>query len=169
MKKVIKFSKDEWNSFKSITSDKYPYVKFFKNKAIVTDKKIVVIKKFNHIICEKPFYIHRKDMTTMVGKDSYVRIMIKDNKVYLRNLKHPPILLKDAFKKVKFEKLNELKKLEESDNNSVSFTLKKDTLLKLLGCTQGNVINFRVHSDIFVSRWESDSMYGFVSQVKSGE
>jgi len=167
---IFKFLKDDWNGLKSATSDKYPYIKFFKNKVYATNKKIVVIKKFNKVISEKPFFLHRDIMKTMVGdnNNSYVRVLVnKDGRVYIRYLEHKPFIVKEAYKKVNFPKINPLKKLESDEvSNSVSFSLTRSTLVNLLECTTDEVIHIRAHSDIYVAKWKSGSMSGFLSQVK---
>jgi hypothetical protein len=163
------FNSFDWNALREIcqSNEKYPYICITGNRVIATDGHIVFIKKMRKSIGKLKVYIHKREMTRLIGDHTTIKVKITDKGVWIRFPSGKSERLKDALQKIKFPAVKKLSYRETNQRDSkVTIQLSRSTLTSLLNVISDKIITLTIHEDTLVAKWKTESSYGYISQVK---
>lgn len=151
------------------TSNAYPHIMFWKNKAYATNGNLVIIQNVPKEFPKK-IYIHRNFIPRLIGKSSDMKIRIKDDIVHIR-YGNKIVKVEDPFNPSQFPDISKLVKQEkEQEDESISFTVLVDTLSSLVSRSKAKFITMKVHKSLTIGRWkDSSGNRGYFAQASVDE
>ena len=155
MKFVVELTAKLVNELLDATSNTYPLVFFWKNKAYATDGNVVLVKPLPKTFPKK-VYINREYLPRLLGGRGSIKIRIKDDFVHVRYGHNTVVKVDDPYNPTQFPDIEAMIRQEkEQEDDSLIFAVAKETLASLLRGCRDDFVVMKVRKKLTTARWKS--------------